>query len=193
MPDPSSQPAPASLLDRLDAAGFNPVGTVLVGIGGLFVLSADTLLNWFRGGSGFFAGAATNSTFSDLHDLLRQSARQVAKAGISGHVTFGVSREYFGWLGWVLLFAALGFGALAVSSFGGAHFSVRWLAAVVAATGLGLTFMALNLITFEGNARNNANAPSYGDYFAHSSFGTWAAALGFLLVLVGSLLPRVTR
>ena len=193
MPDPSSQPPTGGLRDRLEAAGFHPVGTILIGVGGLFVLAADTVLNWFRGGTGFFAGAGSNSTFSDLHDLLNQRAREVSQPPLAGHVTFGVSRDYFGWLGWLLLLAALCFGALAVSPVGGAHFTARWFAAVVAATGLGLTFLALNLITFEGNAPNNANAPSYGDYFGHSAFGAWFAALGFLFILVGSLLPRGGR
>jgi hypothetical protein len=191
--DPSSQSPISGLRDRLEAAGFHPIGTLFVAVGGLFVLAADTVLNWFRGGTGFFAGAGSNSTFSDLHDLLEHRARDVANNELSGYVTFGVSRDYFGWLGWLLLLGALAFGALAVSPFGRAHFTVRWFAAVVAATGMGLTFLALNLITFEGNAPNNANAPTYGDFFAHSAFGAWFAALGFLFVMVGSLLARGGR
>jgi hypothetical protein len=178
---------------RLTAAGFDPVGSTFVAIGGLLLLAAFTLLNWFRDGTGFFSGAAGHSTFSNLHDLLDQTARQVADNRISGHVSFGASRAYFGWLGWTLLLLALAFGVLAVSSFGQSTFLVRWLSAVVAATGVGVTFLALNLITFEGNAPNNAAAPSYGDYLSHTGLGSWCAIAGFVLVLVGCLVRRGVR
>lgn len=97
---------------------------------------------------------------------------------------------YFTWLGWVLLLAAAALGALAVSPIGARLWLVKWLAAVVAATGVGLTFLALNLVTFEKNAPNNANAPSYGQFLGHSSLGAWAAIAGFALIVVGSLVPH---
>lgn len=178
---------------RPTGAGFDRVGSTIVAIGGVLLLAAFTVLNWFRDGSGFFSGAASHSTFANVHDLLGQTARQVASDSISGHVTFGASRAYFGWLGWTLLLAALAFGALAVSAFGQSTFAVRWLGAVVAATGIGVTFLALNLITFEGNASNNAAAPSYGDYLSHSGAGTWCAIAGFAVVLVGCLVRRGVR
>ena len=69
----------------------------------------------------------------------------------------------------------------------------RGVGAVVSATGIGVTFRALNLITFEGNASNNAAAPSDGDYLAHSGAGTWCAIAGFAAVLVGCLVRRGVR
>jgi hypothetical protein len=189
----SSEPPPSGFSARLEAAGFNPVGSVLVAVGGLLVLVADTVLNWFREGSGFFGGAGSHSTFADLHNLLEQRAHQISAAGVSRFFSFGISRDYFGWLGWLLLAAAVGFGALAVSSFGGAHFTARWFGAVVAATGIGLTLLALNLIVVEANARK-ANLPaSYGDYFSQSGLGAWCAVAGYLVVLVGCLIPRRNR
>jgi hypothetical protein len=159
----------------------------------VLVLSALTLLNWFRSGPGFFSGAGSHSTFSDVHDLLQGYTHQLASQGLSSHVSFGASRSYFGWLGWLLLLAAGACGALAVSSFGGAHFVVRWLGAVVAATGFAVTLLAINLITFEGNAPNNADAPSYGDYLSNSGLGTWCALAGYVFVLVGCLVSRGVR
>jgi hypothetical protein len=173
-----------------NASGFDRVGTTLVVVGCVLILSALTLLNWFREGSGFFGGAGSHSTFSDLHDLLRSYTQQAAGAEVSSHVSFGASRSYFGWLGWLLLFAAGGCGALARSSFGAAHFVVRWLGAVVAVTGFAVTLLAINLITFEGNAPNNADAPSYGDYLANSGPGTWFALAGYVFILVGCLVSR---
>lgn len=180
-------PAPRN---RLQAAGFDSVATTLVALGALFLLASFTILNWFREGSGFFGGAGRRSKFHDLHNFLEQAARDVARNGIASHVSFGASRPYFSWLGWVLLVAALAFGALAASPVGTAHFTARWFGAVVAAAGIALTFLAINLITFEGNAANNADAPSYSSFLAHTGPGMWAAVLGFLLVLVGCLVPR---
>jgi len=175
------------------ASGFDRVGSTLVVVGCVLILSALILLNWFREGSGFFGGAGSHSTFSDLHDLLRSYTQQAASTGVSSHVSFGASRSYFGWLGWLLFLAAGGCGALAVASVGASHFVLRFLGAVVAATGFAVTLLAINLITFEGNAPNNANAPSYGDYFANSGPGTWCALAGYLFVLVGCLVPRGDR
>jgi hypothetical protein len=175
------------------ASGFDRVGSMLVGLGCVLILSALTLLNWFRSGSGFFNGAGAHSTFSDVHDLLSGYTQQLASQGLSSHVSFGASRSYFGWLGWLLLLAAGGFGALAASAFGTAHFIVRWLGAVVAATGFGVTLLAMNLITFEGNAPNNADAPSYGDFLSNSGPGAWCALAGYLFVIVGCLVRRADR
>jgi hypothetical protein len=105
-------------------------------------------------------------------------------------VSFGASDIYFGWLGWLLFVAAVAAGAVAVSRIGARHWSVRWLAAVIAAFGIGFTFLALNLITFEKNAANNANAPTYRDFLGHSGLGAWATIAGFALIVIGALVPR---
>jgi hypothetical protein len=109
---------------------------------------------------------------------------------LSGHVSFGASEPYFSWLGWMLLAAAVVLGALAVSRIGGRHWWVRWLSAVVGATGASVTFLALNLIVFEKNSPNNANAPTYSEFLGHSGPGAWAAIGGFVLIIVGVLFPR---
>jgi hypothetical protein len=188
LPDMSSPPPAIGFMARMEAAGFDRVGSILVALGGLLVLAADTVLSWFRSGSGFFSGAGSNSTFSDLHDLLDQRAREVSHGIVAGHFSFGVSRDYFGWLGWGLLIGALAVGTLAVSAVGASHFSVRWLGAVVSVTGFALTLAALNLISVVGKPPSSVNIPqSYGEYFSHSGFGAWFALLGFLFILVGCL------
>lgn len=189
-PQPSGDTAPETLFGRAREAGVQPVGAALVALGAVLVLAAFTIFNWFREGPGFFGGAGTHSTFADIRGLLASTRRQVAQAHIEKYVSYGAAQPYFTWLGWVLLLAAVVVGAVAVSRVGARIWPVKWLAAVVAATGAGITFMALNLVTFEKNAPNNADAPTYGQFLAHSSLGAWAAIAGFALIVVGVLVPH---
>lgn len=177
-----------SLFDRARAAGVEPVGATLVLVGAALVLAAFTVLPWFRGDSGFFAGAQTHSTFADVRQLLQSLERTAQKNGLSGHLSFGASLTYFTWLGWTLLLSAAATAAVAVSRWGRWHWSLRWLAAVVAGTGLAFTFQAIDLFAFEGSKLpDKATAPSYGSFLTHTSLGMWSAAAGFLLLLIGSL------
>ncbi len=186
-PAPTDQSAP----EQSSAAGLTVTpGIIVLSIGAFLVLLAFSVLDWFRNGPGFFSGASDNSRFGDLHKLIAGYKAQTDVAPLRGHVSFGFSEFYFGWLGWVVFLAAVGLGALAVSRFGARHWYARWLASVVAFAGAAMSLMALNLISFEGNATNNANAPAFGDYFAHSGFGAWAAILGFLVIAIAVFLPR---
>jgi hypothetical protein len=161
----------------------------VLAIGALLILLAFSVLAWFRNGPGFFSGAANNSTFGDLHQLIGQYERQ--SASISGHVSFGIAEYYFGWLGWLLLLAAVGLGGVAVSRFGARHWYARWLACVIAVAGAALTLGALKLITFEGSADvPGVDAPTYTEYLKHSGLGVWAAVLGFVLIAIAVFLPR---
>jgi hypothetical protein len=176
--------------ERLQTAGFNPPGATVVLVGAVLVLAAFTLLDWFRDGPGFFVGAGSSTTFAQLHQLLADRARQVNRAGLAPYVSFGMAKPYFGWLGWLLFLGSVTCALVATSQLGARHWSLHWLAAVVCVSAVAITVVALNLITFEKNAPNNANAPSYGDYIAHSGIGAWTAIAGFVAILVGSLLPR---
>jgi hypothetical protein len=182
-------PSPARSRPALGGVTITP-GIVLLGIGAFLILLAFSVLDWFRDGPGFFAGAGDNSTFGDLHNLIALRKQQAAASALERHVSFGVSEHYFGWLGWLLFLAAVGLGAVAVSRFGARHWYVRWLASVVAVAGGATSLFALNLITFEGNAQNNADAPTFSEYFAHSGLGVWAAMLGFVLIAIAVFLPR---
>src|SRR6476659_1645065 len=112
-----------SLWERARSAGVNPVGACFVAVGALLILAAFSVFNWFRSGSGFFAGAGAHTTFGQVHDTLERTKAQVAVDGLSGHVSFGASDIYFGWFGWSLFAASLGTAALAVSRVGGRHWS----------------------------------------------------------------------
>ena len=163
---------------------------MLIGLGAILILLAFTVLDWFQPG---FFGNGGDASFSGVHHALDATKRQAAAEGISSHVSYGGSDLYFSWLGWVLLVAAVVAAGLSVSEFGESIWGLRWLAAVVAMTGVALTFLALNFVTFEGNAPNNANAPSYGDYVSHASLGAWSAIAGFLLILIGCFAPGTRR
>jgi hypothetical protein len=186
----SRHPAPrGDAVARLEAAGVCVPGAVFVATGTVLVLAAFTVLQWFRDGAGFFAGAGSNTTFGDLGDVLDLRRAQFARKGLSKYVSFGASQPYFAWFGWTLLLAAVLAGGLAVSRFG-RRWILRWFGAVVAVTGIAVTLLALNLVTVEGNAPNNADLPNYGQYIAHAGLGAWAALVGFLLIAVGALLPH---
>lgn len=168
-------------------------GGVLLALGALLILLAFTVLPWFGSTPGLSSLTAGHWHFFDVQHVIDQLKRQVDAAGLHGYVTFGVADVYFSWRGWLLFLAAVGFGALAVSSFGTRHWYARWLAAVIAFAGAVTSLFALNLISFEGNAPNNANAPSFRDFVAHSGMGAWAAMLGFLLIVIAVFLPRRAR
>lgn len=174
---------------RLEAADVCVLGASFVAAGTVLVLAAFTVLDWFRDGVGFFAGAGSNSTFGDVGTTLDAVQARFAHEKLSRYVSFGASQPYFSWLGWVLLLVALLAGAAAVSRLG-RRWVFRYTGAVVAASGIAITFLALNLVTVEGNAPNNADLPDYGQYLSHAGLGAWAAGLGFLLILVGSLMPH---
>ncbi|MGH8860277.1 MAG: hypothetical protein ACRDVG_03410 [Jatrophihabitantaceae bacterium] len=180
---------PASLAERAAQAGVDVRSAVILGVALVLLLAAYSVLPWFRDGAGFFAGASGHSTFGNVHDLLESTQRNANAAHLGARISFGGSKPFFGWLGWLFLLACAAAGAVAVSR-QGRHFAIRWLGAVLGASGAAFAFLALNLVTFEGNAPNNANAPDYGDYIAHSSLGAWAAIVGYLGVTVACLLRR---
>jgi hypothetical protein len=173
----------------MDRWQLDPLGLGFVVSGVVLVLAAFTVLDWFRGDIGFPSG----TTFRGVHQFLTDYEAHVEAAHLSGYFSFGAAAPYFSWLGWILLIAALCAGTLAVSGVGRSHWWVRWLGAVVCATGVGLTFLALNLIVAEGNAANNANLPTYSGYLSNSAVGAWAAVAGFFAMLVGCLAPRRDR
>jgi hypothetical protein len=179
-----------SLFERARTAGISPIGACFLALGAVLILAAFTTFNWFRDGSGFFAGAGRHSTFGQVHDTLEHYRALAVKQGILGHISFGAAEPYFAWLGWLLFVAVAITGSLAVSRVGGRHWWMRWLAAVIGATGVAVTFLALNLIVFEKNAPNNANAPTYSQFLGQSGPGAWAAITGFVLIIVAVLIPR---
>ena len=176
---------------------FNPVAAVLVVLGAAALLLAFTVLNWFRSDSddaSFFDDAGDDSTFGKLSKGFAKT-RNGVPARYRDDLSFGVSDQYFGWLGWTLLAAAVVLAVLAILPLASGSAPLRVLAVLVSLAGIVLTAWALRLIAVSGDLEKTISTsankfPSYGDYLKHSSFGAWAAVLGFALLIVAVLLPR---
>jgi hypothetical protein len=170
-------------------------GASLVVLGAVALGLAFTVLNWYHGDKGEFAPPPkTTSTFGNIHKTVASFHDGLAPAA-SKYVSFGVSTEYFGWLGWLLLTAAVVFGLLAVSPIGADAPAIKIIAAVIAAAGLGLTAWAIELVTISGPLRAlpGNDTKDYVGYLKQTSFGAWAAGAGFLLIVIGSLIPARRR
>lgn len=174
------------------------IGAAVVGAGVLLVLTGLIILPWFRVTSNdfivhFFAGSGSSARFNVVHAALDRFRAEVTQQGISPYVSFGVAGSYFAWLGWVLAIVAAGFGALAVSPVGDRRWTPRWLAAVAAFAGGGITVTALDLVSFAGNPPPNARPPSFSQFLQDTSFGPWAVVLGYALIMGGAFAPHRPR
>ncbi len=190
---------PVGYLARVDERDDpSRIGAAVVGVGVLLVLAGLIILPWYRVTSDsffahFFAGAGSSAGFSEVHSALDRFHQLAVQQGIAPYVLFGVSATYFAWLAWVLALAATACGALAVSPVGDRHWSPRWLAAVAAVAGAGLTVNALDLVSFAGNPPPNARPPSFSQFLQQTSFGPWAVVLGYILILGGGFVPHRSR
>ena len=183
-------------MDEQDAP--SRIGSAVVGAGVLLVLIGLIILPWFRVTSNdfiahFFAGSGSSAGFGEVHSALERFQAEVTHEGIAPYVSFGAATSYFSWLAWVLAVVAAAFGALAVSPFGDRHWTPRWLAAVAAFAGGGLTVTALDLVIFAGNPPPNARPPSYSQFLQQASLGPWAVVLGYALILGGAFAPHRAR
>lgn len=174
------------------------IGAAVVSAGVLLVLAGLIVLPWYRFSSDdffahFFAGTGSTASFGEVHSALDRFHQLVVDQGIARYVSFGVAGSYFGWLGWVLAVAAAVSGGLAVSPAGDRRWSPRWLAAVVAFAGGGITVTALDLVTFAGNPPPNARPPSYSEFMQQTSFGPWVVVAGYTLILAGAFAPHAAR
>jgi hypothetical protein len=171
------------------------IGAAVVAGGVLLVLLGLVVLPWYRVSSDsffahFFAGAGGTADFGEVHSALDRFHQLLVEQGIAPYVSFGVAGPYFSWLGWALAAVATALGALAVSPIGDRRWTPRWLAAVAAFTGGGVTVTALDLVTFAGNPPPNARPPSFAAFTQHTSFGPWVVVAGYTLILGGVFAPH---
>jgi hypothetical protein len=162
----------------------------ILGVLSLFVLG------WYRdnyssvsGGS----GTSSSSKFSKIHDVLTSAQHQIDSNPTAGkYIHLGISPTYFGWLGYVLIAAAVVLAVISALPTGAAVMLFKILTALVALAGIGLTLWAIDLISFDAALRSQigSDAPGgYGDWIKHTSFGAWAMGLAFLLCLIAALIP----
>ncbi len=171
------------------------IGAVVVAAGVCLVLLGLIVLPWYRVSSDdffahFFAGAGGTAGFREVHGALDRFHELLVQQGIAPYVSFGVAGSYFAWLGWALAVASAATGALAVSPVGDRRWSPRWLAAVIAFAGGGITVTALDLVSFAGNPPPDARPPSYSQFLEHTSLGPWVLVGGYALILGGVFAPH---
>ena len=192
--DPYGTPA-----RREDTIGV--VGMVIAAIGALLVVLAFTVFKWFRNGTADnpFGSKNDKSKFSDIHDALDKVSAQIngAGQGLSKDVSFGVSKLYFGWLGWVLLGVAVVVAVLALLPTAAAP-ALRLVGLIVGIAAAAITVWALDLISVSGTLASlvksrGDSVPGFTDYIKHSGLGAWAAIAGFLLIGIGAVIGPQRR
>jgi hypothetical protein len=145
-------------------------GAALVLLGAVLVLLSFRFLDWYDVPSS--ADSSGNVTFSKLHS----SADQLGGAG--------VATAYFDWLAWVLLLGVIVAGAAANVSTPVVDV-LRVTAFLLGVAGAAATYYAL--------AQHFDATGSAHSVLHNSTWGLWAALLGFLLAAAGGALgPRRT-
>ena len=132
-----------------------------------------------------------DTTFSKLHDNLDKVSAQTNSTPFGKLLDAGMAPAFFGWLGWTVLAVAVIAAAVATSKAGNAI--TRIIGVVAGLAGVVLTAINLQLFTVDSRLSDiNEDIPTtYMWWLKHSSFGAWAAGLGFLLLAVASAIgPR---
>lgn len=175
---------------------FNVVAGVFAGIAAILGVLSLFVFGWYRDNYNSVSGGGSSSSgskFSKIHDALDAAQNQVdANPSVGKYIHFGLSPTYFGWLGYVLIIAAVVLAFIAAAPLGGSVVAVKFVAAIVALAGLGATFWAIDLISFDATLRNQLsdNPPGgYFDWLKHTSFGAWSMMLAFVLCFIAALLP----
>jgi hypothetical protein len=174
----------------------NVAGLVLAAIAAVLGILSLFVLGWYRDNYSSVSGgqnASSSSKFSKIHDVLNTAQNQIDANPTAGkYIHFGIAPTYFGWLGYLLIAAAVVLAFISALPTGGAVMLFKVLTAIVALAGIGLTLWAIDLVTFDAALRSQlgSNTPSgYGDWIKHTSFGAWAMGLAFLLCLIAALIP----
>lgn len=196
-----NQAAPPSTTTATTKQSFSPAVAVMAAIAAVLGILSLFVFAWYRKDYGSVSGgsnASKNTTFHKLHELVNTLQNRVdANPSVDKYVHLGIGPTYFGWLGYVLIAAAVVLTFITAAPLGGVVVAIKWVSALVAAAGIGLTLWAIDLFTFDAPLARQINDPTlpkgYGDWIKHTSFGAWAMGLAFLLCLIGSLLPPKRR
>jgi hypothetical protein len=174
----------------------NVAGLVLAAIAAVLGILSLFVLGWYRDNYSSVSGgqnASSSSKFSKIHDVLTNAQHQIdANPRVGNFIHLGISPTYFGWLGYLLIVAAVVLAVISALPTGGAVMLFKVLTAIVSLAGIGITLWAINLVSFDAALRSQlgSNTPSgYGDWIKHTSFGAWAMGLAFLLCLIAALIP----
>lgn len=169
-------------------------GLIATVIGAILLVIGFTALDWFHKVSGDqFGGSDSGGRFSDIHhtiDLLDNSLAHNSQ--LAGEFHFGISKLYFGWLGWVLLAVSILAALIAVLPTPATPV-MRVIALAAGLVGAGLTVWAADVFTVSGQLKAQIEGqlgftPSFSFWIKHSYLGGWFAVAGFLFVAIGGLL-----
>jgi hypothetical protein len=169
---------------RIDLRAAIPIaaGTVLC-------LLAFTVLNWYGTGDDFarYFGLG-KSHFGQLDD----DVHMPVPTELIGAIHFGISKLYFGWLGWVLLGTSA---VLAVAASIRGTTLLRVSAAAVAGLAFLATVWAVHLFSFDQKAIDYSSyrTPTWFGWFGLGGPAMYAALAGFLLLGAGAVLARPSR
>lgn len=162
---------------------------VLLIAGAAMLLSAYTVLHWFRAGDDIGFVLTGPSTRAKIEVFLPQI----------GTLTNGAAsatwpaRIYFSWLGWVLLVAVLITGLIAALPNRFAVPAGR-LGGALAALGVVATVLAVKLVGMDDPTLATFEI-GYDGYLSHARLGFWLACGGFLVAGIGAftIAPRAPR
>jgi hypothetical protein len=161
-PAPSGNPygAPGG-----SSRSFGVIGAAFAVIGAAAVIIAFTAVDWFKD-----ATSSDPAHFSDV----KKASDQLDKFKVAK----GLSHAYFGWLGWVLLIAAV----------------LRSVGVLVALAGAVVTVFASQLSSKKGDSDGNLVNASFHDFFKDAGVAYWLAIAGFVVIAIGAALgPRRSR
>jgi hypothetical protein len=175
-PPPGAMGPQTTRMARLDpgpSQGFGVFGAVTAAIGAIAVVVSFFALDWFT------KGTEPHSHFKDVHDVLNEV----------GPLAAGTAKAYFSWLGWALL-VAVAVIALVANMPSPLATPFRIIGALAAAATIGVTFLAIKLISAPAGER----AEPYSEYLKHTRIGFYVAIAGFLVMGIGAVIgPRGRR
>jgi hypothetical protein len=155
--------------------GVRTIGVVLVLGGAVLVLVAFGPLDWYDVPTRNAADATDDISFSALHS----SAGQLGGTGLA--------TAYFGWLAWLLLIGLIMTGVAANLPFGTVD-PFRVAGFLCGALGATATYFA---VTQLHNAQVAAGAEKHSVFY-NSTWGLWAALVGFVIGAMGAALGART-
>lgn len=146
---------------------FGVVGTVLAAVGAASGVVAFTAVDWYTLGA-----KDSSSHYGEVKKVLDQL----------GGTASGISKLYFGWLGWALLAVAFVVAVLANMPSSSAG-PLRALGVIIAVASIAITFWALKFLS--------TSSPGYSHYLDHARIGFYLALAAFLLIGIGAMIgPR---
>ena len=183
-------------LSRTASARFNTPAVVLTAAAACLGALAITVLTWIRHASVtvLLTGSPDSRwTFGRLSTELDAERNRLAHSptAIRDGIHLGIGPQYFGWLGYALLGAAVVLAIVAAAPPSAVTAGARLLGALISVMGIAATFYAVDLIRVDSNVviRGAQRPPGYLDYLGATGAGTWAMLAAFVLTLVAVILP----